>query len=62
MGSKHQGSADYLDVCRIKRNTAEYDAVGTVSSSEAVELRGFTKELQEEVLQWLKIHCSHLVS
>jgi hypothetical protein len=62
LGSKHQESADYLDACRIKRNTAEYDTAGTVSSSEAAELRDFTKELQEEVLPWLKVHHSHLVS
>ena len=54
LGSKFANDADYLDACRAKRNTAEYDAVGTVSQSEAGELRDFTRELQSAVLAWLR--------
>lgn len=44
----------YLDACRIKRNTAEYDRVGTVSNEEAGELIEFVKEFEPEVVGWLK--------
>ena len=54
LGAKHSEDADYLDACRAKRNTAEYDAAGTVSHSEAKELREFTKQLHEDVIKWLK--------
>ena len=51
----------YLDTCRAKRNTAEYDAAGTVSQSEADELRDFVKELRSEVTAWLKANHPALV-
>ena len=35
LGDARKDDADYLDACRAKRNTAEYDAAGTVSQSEA---------------------------
>jgi hypothetical protein len=54
LGSGHSDDADYLDTCRAKRNTAEYDAAGTVSQSEANELREFARELQSTVLAWLR--------
>ncbi|MCX6875010.1 MAG: hypothetical protein NTW21_14555 [Verrucomicrobia bacterium] len=53
LGSQFSADADYLDSCRAKRNTAEYDAAGTVSQSESDELRAFTHELRTHVLQWL---------
>ena len=30
LGAERQADADYLDTCRAKRNTAEYDAPGQV--------------------------------
>jgi len=54
LGPARSNDADYLDTCRAKRNTAEYDAAGTVSQSEADELREFTRELKTEVLHWLR--------
>jgi len=47
LGPERADDADYLDACRAKRNTAEYDVAGTVSQSEAAELREFTRELQQ---------------
>ena len=52
----------YLDTCRAKRNTAEYDAAGTVSQSEADELRDFAKELRSDVTAWLKAKHPALVT
>jgi hypothetical protein len=54
LGSDRSDDADYLDACRAKRNTAEYDAAGTVSQMEAAELRVFAQELRKDVLQWLR--------
>ena len=31
LGPERQGDADYLDSCRSKRNTAEYDSAGHIS-------------------------------
>jgi hypothetical protein len=53
LGAERADDADYLDACRAKRNTAEYDAVGTVSSMEAKELIAFTAELRDIVHAWL---------
>jgi hypothetical protein len=54
LGDRFSEDADYLDSCRVKRNTAEYDAAGTVTRSEADELRGFSRELRTEVVAWLE--------
>lgn len=51
----------YLDTCRAKRNTAEYDRAGTVSYEEAEELVEFVKEFEPEVIRWLKKNHSELV-
>lgn len=54
LGADRDDDADYLDACRAKRNTAEYDVAGTVSQSEADELREFASALQTEVIEWLR--------
>jgi hypothetical protein len=54
LGAQRKDDADYLDTCRAKRNTAEYDAVGAVSQSEADELRAFATELRTDVIAWLR--------
>jgi hypothetical protein len=54
LGHTWADDADYLDTCRAKRNTAEYDAVGQVSQSEADELIDFTHKLRAATLRWLQ--------
>jgi hypothetical protein len=54
LGADRQPDADYLDTCRAKRNTAEYDAPGQVSPTQAKELTAFARELREEVIAWLE--------
>jgi len=61
MGATKKESADYLEVCRVKRNTVEYDMAGVTSETEARELIEFTVELRVEVLQWLGINHPHLI-
>jgi len=54
LGTVKKGDAAYLDSCRVKRNTVEYDYVGGASDSDANELIAFTEELRAEVLGWLE--------
>lgn len=53
LGAQYNQDADYLDLCRKKRNETEYDFIGGVSKSEADELVNFAKELRTTVIKWL---------
>jgi len=46
--------ANYLDTCRSKRNTAEYDSVGVVTENDSNELITFSESLRDEVIGYLK--------
>lgn len=61
LGKERAADADYLDTCRAKRNTAEYDCAGTVSRSESMELTDFAKSLRADVLAWLREHHARLL-
>lgn len=50
IGTHRRQDAVYLDACRSKRNTVEYDNVGGASAAEANELLEFARELRTEVL------------
>jgi hypothetical protein len=54
LGEDRKADAEYLDTCRAKRNTIEYDRAGIVSDVDAVELIEFTREFKKDVLKWLK--------
>ena len=54
LGSEKDDNADYLDTCRTKRNTVEYDYVGGATNSDADELIAYVMKLKIEVLGWLK--------
>ena len=56
LGDERRDDADYLETCRTKRNTAEYEIVGVATEKDASELMDFVKELRKEVLDWLKKH------
>lgn len=60
LGIERKDDADYLDSCRAKRNTVEYDAAGRTSPEEAKELIAFASELKEDVLEWLRRHHPNL--
>ena len=53
LGKDWQDGADFLDMCRSKRNGLEYDAAGRVSAAEAKEVREFAVELRAAVVEWL---------
>jgi hypothetical protein len=54
LGTQRQGDADYLEGCRQKRNTVEYDHAGGATHNDAAELIAFGHELRAEVLTWLR--------
>jgi len=54
LGPDRKADAEYLDACRIKRNTVEYDYVGGATKKDAQELIEFTRELRETVMAWLQ--------
>lgn len=54
LGDNRKPDAEYLDACRAKRNTVEYDYVGGATASDADELIEFVRELEKDVLKWLK--------
>ena len=58
LGPNRRADADYLDACRIKRNTVEYDYAGGATKKDADELIAFTQELRVDVRTWL--HENHI--
>jgi len=54
LGPKRKKDVHYLDACRVKRNTVEYDYVGCVTQNDADELIAFVKDLKAEVEIWLE--------
>ena len=48
-----QADADYLNTCRRKRNTVEYDYSGGATDKDADELIAFTKEFRDDLVHWL---------
>lgn len=61
LGKGRKDDAQYLDVCRSKRNIVEYDQIGTVSDQDADELIEFCGELKEDVLTWLQKNHPELI-
>lgn len=60
IGPHRKEDAVYLNTCRVKRNTIEYDNIGGASRAEAEELLDFVKELRTEVLTLLAEHFPDL--
>jgi hypothetical protein len=54
LGAGRAADADYLDACRVKRNTVEYDRAGAATHADADELLKFAVHLRKEVVVWLK--------
>ena len=61
LGMDRKADADYLDACRRKRNIVEYDYAGGASNEDADELIRFTKSLNSDVQEWLKLHHQGLI-
>lgn len=54
LGKERNSDVEYLDTCRSKRNTIEYDFAGGVTENNADELIEFVEVLRKDVLKWLK--------
>ena len=61
LGESRKADADYLDACRTKRNTVEYDYVGGATAADADELIEFVRQLQPDVKGWLRQHRPELL-
>ncbi|RII27411.1 MAG: hypothetical protein CXR30_14950 [Geobacter sp.] len=61
LGPERSGDSDYLDACRVKRNTVEYDRIGATSEGEVAELLEFVIEFRATVLEWLKTKHTELL-
>lgn len=61
LGNEKEDDARYLDACRVKRNTVEYDYAGGATDADADELISFVEEFKEEVLGWLNDNHSELL-
>ena len=61
LGERHKDDANYLDTCRTKRNTAEYDRAGVTTEEDARELIDFVRELRGEVIDWLRKNHPKLI-
>jgi len=53
LGSEWNENAEYLNACRMKRNTLEYDYAGAVTTSDIKELLVFLQGFKETVQDWL---------
>lgn len=53
LGSDKKVDAAYLNACRVKRNTVEYDMAGVATTADADELIKFADALFKEVETWL---------
>jgi hypothetical protein len=54
LGDDRKADAAYLDACRMKRNTLEYESAGDVTLRNAEELMAFATRLHAQVLDWLQ--------
>lgn len=61
LGESHKSDAQYLDVCRAKRNTVEYDYTGAVTEEDAEELIQTATDLRQQVITYLKTHHPELL-
>jgi hypothetical protein len=61
LGGPRRDSATYLDTCRIKRNSAEYDMAGAATEADVDELLVFARELRRDVLTWLNARHPELL-
>ena len=56
-----KGDIEYLQACRTKRNTVEYDYAGGTTDSEARELLEYARKLRNDVITWLRVNHPELM-
>ena len=61
LGKDRTEDANYLETCRTKRNTVEYDYAGGATDADADELIEFAEQLEKDVIEWLRSnHPNHV--
>jgi uncharacterized protein (UPF0332 family) len=53
LGSEMTETADYLDACRSRRNTVDYDGIGVATEADVSELIAEAEMLGDVVRRWL---------
>jgi hypothetical protein len=61
-GGRWANAANYFQHCRVRRNRSMYDLAGSISSTEARELRVQAERLLAEVSDWIRTERPTLVS
>ena len=61
LGPARKDDAVYLETCRIKRNTVEYDMAGAATHADASSLLEFASELRRDVISWLEANHPRLL-
>jgi hypothetical protein len=61
-GKRWVTAADYFQHCRVRQNRSVYDLAGSISSTEARELRVQAKRLLAEVIDWIRTERPTLLS
>ena len=61
LGERAVRTADYLDACRSRRNTVDYDGIGVATKADVAELITETEALQVTVREWLETAHPELV-
>jgi hypothetical protein len=54
LGSASRSTADYLDACRARRNTVDYDGIGIATEHDVLELLDEAQGLRRMVETWLE--------
>lgn len=62
MGSQMQSTADYLNTCRAKRNTVDYDGIRIATERDVSDLITETERFRAEVRSWLERSHPELVA
>ena len=60
LGPSARNRADFLDVCRSKRNSADYDRAGGITEQEVEDLLLEVREFHQDVVSWLRAHHPRL--
>ena len=61
LGAEKSDDASYLDACRSKRNTVEYDLAGAATDKDAEELIDYVESLRVDVVDYLKANYPELL-
>lgn len=54
LGPQWEDNAEYLNACRMKRNTLEYDYAGCVTDEDVNEILDFLRGFRKHVKEWLE--------